>query len=547
MLHVLGTTFASRGDANRDLGAVTHPLPDGVVVDRGVRVRMRDGLHLAATVFRPEGDGEFPVVMCVTAYGKDLSPNEYSTLPKIQQAGLAVGTMHISEATTWEGPDPGFWVPNGYVVVIADARGFHDSEGRAGIFTDADVDDYSDLIEWAGVQAWSNGAVGLNGVSYLAITQWMLASRAKPSHLRAITPWEGVTDQLRESVQHGGIPETRFVQGWLAGSLARGAGPDIITRGPALIEQALEHPFPLEAIDVPTLVCASWSDQGLHSRGSFEGFTRISSTQKWLFTHGGNKWQVYYSPEALEWQKSFFDHFLKGEANGFDERLRVRLEIRRTGEVFDVRAEDSWPPAGTEFVARYLDVEGKKLTTDVPHTPQSVTYASQSRETVEFDLPFDRQTEITGPMVLRLWVTAQDADDLDLYVALRKFDRDGTEVHFGHKDGYREGVVALGWLRVSQRHQDPERSRPWRPFLSHDRVEKVTPGEIVPVEIEILPSSTLFEPGESVRLVVSGREILEHPRFGHDETVNSGRHEIHAGSGYPSSLLMPFNRAGLTL
>lgn len=503
-------------------GALTHPLPDGIIVERDVRVRMRDGLHLAATVSRPEEDGQFPVVMCVTAYGKDLRPDEYSTLPAIQRAGLAVGTLHISDATTWEGPDPGFWVPNGYAVVVADARGFYDSEGQAGIFSATDVDDYCDLIEWAGVQAWSNGAVGLNGVSYLAINQWMVASQAKPSHLRAIVPWEGVSDQLRESVQHGGIPETRFVQGWLTGSLARGAGPDIITRGPALVEQAIQHPFPLEDIDVPALVCASWSDQGLHSRGSFEGFIWISSRQKWLFTHGGKKWQVYYSPEALGWQKSFFDHFLKGDANGFEQRPRVRLEIRRTSDVFDIRAETSWPPSGTDFTPRYLDLELGGLATEMPHETQSRTYDSQSRETVEVDLKFDRRTEVSGPMVLNLWVSALDTDDLDLYVAIRKFDRAGSEVHFCHKDGYREGVVALGWLRASQRHLDSERSQSWRPFLSHDRVEKVTLGDIVPVAIEILPSSTLFEPGESLRLVVSGREILEHPRFGHDKTVNRG-------------------------
>lgn len=59
------------------------------------------------------------------------------------------------------------------------------------------------------------------------------------------------------------------------------------------------------------------------------------------------------------------------------------------------------------------------------------------------------------------------------------------------------------------------------------------------MKIEILPSSTLFEPGESLRLVVSGRDILEFARFGHDETVNQGRHELHAGGAYPSYLLIP--------
>lgn len=145
-------------------------------------------------------------------------------------------------------------------------------------------------------------------------------------------------------------------------------------------------------------------------------------------------------------------------------------------------------------------------------------------------------------MTLKLWVAATDADDLDLFVALRKFDRDGREVHFDGKDGFRDGVVAQGWLRVSERHLDTERSRPWRPFLSHDRVEEVQPGEIVPVDIEILPSSTLFEAGETLRLVVSGQEILVQTRFGHDKLVNQGQHVLYAGGNYPSHLLVPFCR-----
>jgi predicted acyl esterase len=528
--------------ASADRGAVTYPLPEGVMVERNVRVRMRDGIHLSVTVWRPSKTGRFPVVMCMTAYG-DFRPDDARhnlTLSKLMHAGLAVGTLNISDETPWEAPDPGFWVPNGYVVVAANARGFYDSEGQPSIYSAKDVEDYTDVIEWAGIQPWSNGAVGLNGSSYLAMTQWMVASQAKPSHLKAIIPWEGAVDSLRDTVQQGGIPETRFVQGWLRGSLARGAGTFIVTEGPAMIEHLMRHPFPLENIDTPALVCGSWSNHGLHSRGSIEGFMRISSRQKWLFTHGRLQWETYYSPEALEWQKSFFDHFLKGEDNGFERRPPVRLEIRRTKEEFEVRGESSWPPDNAKFTRRYLDLEHESLSPEARHKQQSRSYDAESKQTVEFNLSFDRRTEVTGSMMLNLWVSAKDADDLDLYVAIRKLDREGREVHFCGKDGVREGVVALGWLRVSQRHQDPERSKPWRPFLSHDRSEKVQPGEVVPVEIEILPSSTLFEPGESLRLVVSGHEILEQARFGHDETVNKGRHELYAGGPYPSHLLIPF-------
>lgn len=145
-------------------------------------------------------------------------------------------------------------------------------------------------------------------------------------------------------------------------------------------------------------------------------------------------------------------------------------------------------------------------------------------------------------MVLKLWVSALDADDLDLFVAVRKIDREGQVVYFQAKDGYRDGEVAYGWLRTSQRHLDPERSWSWHPYLSRDRTEKVQPGEVVRVEIEILASSTVFEAGETLRLMVSGHDILEFGRFGHDEGVNNGRYEIHAGDEYPSHLLIPICR-----
>ncbi len=266
---------------------------------------------------------------------------------------------------------------------------------------------------------------------------------------------------------------------------------------------------------------------------------RSSSSQKWLYTHGRNKWDAYYSTEALEWQKSFFDHFLKGEDNGFNKRPPVRLETRRTRQDFDVRSESQWPPERTQYVARYLDLDQARLVAEPPSGPQSHAYDAQSCQTVETSLTFDERTEVTGPMVLKLWASALDADDLDLFVAVRKFDREGREVHFCTRDGYRQGVVALGWLRASQRHLDPQRSRPGRPYLSQDRTEKVRPGEIVPVDIEILASSTIFEAGETLRLVVGGRDILSFARFGHDDTVNHGRHEIHAGGAKASRLLIP--------
>ena len=271
-----------------------------------------------------------------------------------------------------------------------------------------------------------------------------------------------------------------------------------------------------------------------------EAFLRASSKDKWLYTHGRKKWEVYYSSDALEWQKSFLDHFLKGEDNGFEKRPRIRLEVRRAKEDADVRGESAWPLERTRFTPYYLDPRRRRLIDAPPSSSQSLVYDSRAREAVEFDLPFDRPTEVTGPVVLKLWVSAEDADDLDLFVAIDKIDHSGKKVDFIGTSGLSEGHAALGWLRVSQRHLDAERSKPWRPFLSHDRIEKLKPGEVVPVEIEILPSSTSFEAGETLRLSISGRDIFfEQDIFGHDDTVNNGRHELHVDADRPSHLILP--------
>lgn len=100
-------------------------------------------------------------------------------------------------------------MPNDYISIKIATRGSSNSEGDLFPWTKTETEDYYEVIEWAGVQAWSDGNVGLNGVSYLAMTQWRVAAM-NPPHLKAIIPWEGTSDLYREWYFHGGIPETVF-------------------------------------------------------------------------------------------------------------------------------------------------------------------------------------------------------------------------------------------------------------------------------------------------------------------------------------------------
>ncbi|MGH2583573.1 MAG: CocE/NonD family hydrolase, partial [Dehalococcoidia bacterium] len=192
------------------------PPPRGVRFGRDVPVAVRDDTILRVNVFRPAAEGRYPVVMCAHPYGKDRLPRRrrIGYLPELQYRLMRQSApIRISAWTSWESPDPAFWVPRGYVVVNCDLRGFGHSDGVGDLISDQEAEDYYDLIEWAAAQPWSSGRIGLNGVSYLALSQWRVAAM-RPPHLAAICPWEGFSDLYRDLARPGGIREDGFFAVW---------------------------------------------------------------------------------------------------------------------------------------------------------------------------------------------------------------------------------------------------------------------------------------------------------------------------------------------
>jgi hypothetical protein len=522
-----------------------------IAIEADLAVPMRDGVRLFANLFKPKTDRPYPVIMSVTPYGKDKLPDRLATF-FMRLSGVKFGKLNFSQLTGFESPDPVYWVQQGYAVLQADARGMHKSEGHAGILRQQDAEDYYDLIEWAGSQPWCTGRVGLLGVSYLCMSQWYAAA-LKPPHLCAMVPWEGVTDLYRELAFHGGIPETKFVPVWSSMRLKRGRNRRF---PPAedFLAQREAHPLDdaywaskrpvLENIDVPALVCANWSDHGLHTRGSIEGFERISSRQKWLFTHGRKKWETFYGEEALNWQKRFLDHFLRDLDNGFDREQKIRLEVRKGYYRQEVRSEQTWPLPSVQSAPLYLCANTGTLQSEPVASEGKVQYQPQKRNSrAAFSVRFEQAVELVGGMRLKLWVSTSEGDDLDLFVVLRKLDSSGREVYFSGFNGYERDGLAKGWLRTSHRELDTTRSTPLRPWHSHAHIQKLRPADVVPVEIEIWPSATLFEAGSSLQLTIQGRDAARYPAFGHRELVNRGLHTIFTGGTYDSCLAIPLNKS----
>ncbi|BAK65609.1 putative hydrolase [Sphingobium sp. SYK-6] len=516
---------------------------DGLLIDRNIPVTLRDGVTIYIDVYRPADrpDGPMPVLLGWSPYGKHgLSDGLWPP------SGVEKGWM--SRFTAFEAPDPAYWCAHGYAVCFADPRGAWLSEGELRHNGIGEGEDCYDLIEWLGVQPWSNGKVGMTGVSYLAAIQYLVA-QLKPPHLAAINPWEGFSDWYREFAYHGGIRETGFLPRGSANlrfSTTRYEDTNANVQAHPLHDAYWESKaLDLAAIEVPAFVVASWSDHGLHSRGTFEAFRQMSSPQKWLLAHGQKKWAHFYKPESRELARAFFDQFLKGEARGVEAWPPVRIEVREAARVAQERAEQEWPLARTDYQSLWLDAASGTLSATPLPGAASVSYdpldeAGEAR----FDMRFERDTEITGYMKLKLWVEAQGADDMDLFVAIQKLDAAGEPVGMTFYAFFENGPVALGWLRASHRALDEARSTPWQPVHPHDREEKLEPGVPVPVEIEIWPSSTLFHAGETLRVVVKGMDIYRDglpmlPFARHEDLRNAGTHVIHTGGAFDSHLLVP--------
>ena len=516
-------------------------IQDNMRIDWNVEITMDDGLVLRADIFRPIDDGKYPVILTHGPYAKGLSFQEGypSAWQRMVDEHPDVPAGSTNKYQNWEVVDPEKWVPDGYVCIRVDSRGCGASPGYVDHFSPRETEDYAQCIQWAGVQSWSNGKVGLNGVSYYGINAWQVAS-LQPSHLAAMCVWEGATDWYRDMTHHGGILST-FWANWydmqvknVQHGLAE-RGPKSQVTGELICgtksltddelaqnrcnfgEDILEHPLDDDyhkkrsavwsKITTPLLTAANWGGQGLHPRGNFEGFMRASSDQKWLEAHGLEHWTEFYTDYGIALQKRFFGHFLKGEDNGWLDQPPVQLQVRRT-DGFDERTEDNWPISRTQWTKFYLDPHNNVLSQSLPTERSILSFEAMGEGITFMSAPLETETEITGPSAIKLCVSSSTSD-ADLFVILRVFSPDGEEVVFqGAIDP--NTPIAQGWLRASHRKLDHKLSTPWRPFHSHDEKQSLSPGEKVDVDIEIWPTSIVVPKGFQLAVTIRGKDY-EYP------------------------------------
>lgn len=514
----------------------------GLTIERNCRIPLRDGVEIFCDLYRPEhATANVPILLAWGPYGKHALTN------RVFWPRSGVDPEWLSDLTAFEAPDPVWWGGQGYAVAVVDPRGAWLSGGDFHHNGIQEAEDCADAIEWLGRLSWSNGRVGMTGVSYLAGIQYLVAP-LRPGPLAALNPWEGFSDWYREFAYHGGMLETSFLPRAcdnIQWSLNRTEDSWAnITAHPLIDEFWRSKEFDLEAIRQPAYVVASWSDQGLHLRGTIEAWRRMGSAEKWLEIHGQKKWAHYYLPQSRARQLAFFDHYTRDRPTAVAAWPKVRIEVRDRHGVAEERAENEWPLARTEYRRLALDAATGTISDAAPAEGETRYAARDSSAT--FDLRFTEDTEITGHASLKLWVEAEGSDDIDLFVALQKIDAAGEPVGFTFYAFYENGPIALGWLRASHRALDLERSRPEMPVHLHTHEERLAPGECVPVEIEIWPFSVHFAAGETLRLVVAGSDIYRKeegvmlPFALHEQTRNAGTHIIRTGGAFDSSILLPF-------
>ncbi|MGH6820249.1 MAG: CocE/NonD family hydrolase C-terminal non-catalytic domain-containing protein, partial [Methylocella sp.] len=257
-------------------------------------------------------------------------------------------------------------------------------------------------------------------------------------------------------------------------------------------------------VKTPLLSSANWGGQGLHPRGNFEGFVRAASRQKWLEVHGIEHWTEFYTDYGIRIQKRFFGHFLKGEDTRWSKQPKVTLLVRHPGEKFVERHEGEWPLGRTRWTKFHLHPDSHALTTDAQKKAGSVTYGGFSDGVTFLTPPLLKDTEITGPIAAKLWVSSA-TEDADLFLVVRAFTPDLKEVTFmGALDPHTP--IAQGWLRASHRKLDQALSPPYRPYHTHDEIQKLKPNEIYELDVEVWPTCVVVPEGYRVGLTVRGRD-----------------------------------------
>ncbi|EHK44480.1 hypothetical protein TRIATDRAFT_266016 [Trichoderma atroviride IMI 206040] len=530
------------------------PFPVDTILERDVAVPIRDGIRIYADVFRPantDAKDKVPAVIAFSPYGKTGTGVPNYDIMGPHHIGLKL--EDTSGYEKFEGPDPATWAEYGYAIINVDARGAGKSEGNVVFYGPQEAEDVYDTIDYISKQPWCSGSVGMAGNSWLAISQINFASRHEHPALKALAPWEGRHDVYRDTLGRGGRRHNpylhRFLLSGFTGTNAVENMPEMFSERPFYDDYWESKYIHTENINVPIYLLGSFPSQ-LHIRGSFHIFRTAKTSQKWLRVH----------PNAD--LKKFYDRFLKGIQNGWEEDTPpVRLSLlgfEADGNLtksIEEQPEREWPLARQQLKTLYLNSASKELVWDKQATEGSITHFAEGL-TDKFYVHFKQHTEIAGYAKVKLWISCKEHDDLDVAVQLRKISADGRLLeHLNYpcplpvsevrNDNIAKCLGPQGFLRASHRvTKDDKLSTAQEVVYKHDKREPIPLGEVVNLEITLWPMGMVFAPGEGIMLRVAGYDMCypdtDRVKPAHDNNENVGHHTIHTGGKYDSQLILPF-------
>lgn len=554
----------------KNLDKISKPIYD-VKVEKDIFINARDGIKLCIDIFRPDSEGVFPVLVAWSSYNKSIQ--------SLDRAPIPIGNIMFDH--TIEAGDIDFFVKRGYIIIIADARGVGKSEGKwDGIYGLQEQEDCYDLIEWAGVQCWSNENVGMVGISYFSILQPLVAM-LQPPHLKAIMPIE-VVDNLYHHNYPGGVfidrsymyvdfcpaleglseSERTMSEEELKNAIEeRLSDPDIRTH--ANLVRVLScwppkyHTYFLDVllhkhddefwmnrsmegkcdkIKIPVYLTSEYYEFGRFTQGPLKAFAdeTLSVPKKVMLNEPHKRLKLPYqfaNLEILRW----YDHWLKGIDTGIMDEPPVKIFVMGRNQI---KFENEWPIARTEWTKFYLSSNSKLSQevekgivepdifthvppTQVPIKEKDIPLLKYSTEKVETDM------EITGHIALYLNASI-NVDDGNFVTSLYDVDCEGNKT-----------LLSTGCLKASNRTIIEEKSKPYLPAHDHTKSVLIEPDKIYEYVIELIPTSNLFKKGHCVEVEIKAMNPMNFSWIGPIPSSRTMEYKIYHDENHPSYLYMP--------
>jgi uncharacterized protein len=567
----------------------------GIVKTTDVKIPVRDGSYVCADIFRPADDGKYPVIMNMSFYGKSfyhecICNAADAVLKEEMEDRYFSGNPDGLQCENHESVNTADWVPNGYVVIRIDSRGVCKSPGLQAPLSRQEAEDYYDAIEWAGVQPWSNGNVGLWGMSYVAMTQHNVAS-LQPSHLKAMIALGTDSDPYNEYLSVGGLwSEAWWSWWWKIWSGKNHCGErretdwmarlktnrynDPVLYGPN--SQSFMRPQ-VENASAAVWIVSPQTGAVIHQLGSSETFIRSTGAKARKFDFIDAWFPHSYAVETVAAHMRYFDYWLKGANNAAMDDPPVRVQVRTGNASYFELLEDTWPIARTQYTRLYLDASPSAWSGDgirkhflrILSTPPTVENSASYDAHLELGKPVpfpkghvggtprwstgisfvsDPMPEtmvLVGYMKVGLWVSSTSGD-MDVHVSLRVLDSENREVRYEALvmpiDPEHIHPVGYGPLKVSQRKLDVGRTTEYWPVHTHTAADRapLEKGEVVAIELGLNPSSALVRKGYRLRLDIQPNTPAGIPSRAYEESYHLGAtNTIYTGPGHSSYVQLP--------